>query len=317
MKYSVVIPIFNESDSLKILWKELVVVMNKLEPDWETIFINDGSTDTSLEILNSLAVRNKSIKVINFHKNQGKAAALQAGFQASQGEVVITLDADLQDDPKEIPKLMVTLNQGYDLVSGHKKNRHDPLSKTIPSYFFNALIRQTSGVQLHDINSGFKVYRRNVVKKLSIYGELYRFIPLLAVNEGFKVTETVVNHRQRQFGKSKYGASRMLRGFLDLFTMAFLTKFIKRPLHLFGTIGLMFLMLGIGISIYMTYLHFVLSQSVGDRPLLLFGILFIIAGIQLLSTGLIAELITYYAHMLGYQREIEILPQDTIISSRK
>ncbi len=295
-EYSLVIPLYNEDGSLKKLWLEIKTEMAKLSDSWEAIFINDGSTDKSLLVLQDLANLNPEVKIINFKHNRGKADALQAGFSQAAGGIVITLDADLQDDPKEFPNLINKLNEGYDLVSGYKKNRHDPIHKTIPSFFFNALIRKMSGVKMKDINSGLKAYRAEVVKSIGVYGELYRFIPVLAVNKGFKIAEIPVHHRPREFGVSKYGISRFVRGFLDLFTVVFLTKFVKRPLHLFGSLGLIFLFVGLVMSLYLTFIHFFAGANIGDRPLLLFGILFIIAGIQLISTGLIAELITYYVY---------------------
>lgn len=297
--YSLVIPLYNEADSLQKLWSEIKISMDKISSDWEAVFINDGSTDNSLAVLTDLEHNNSQIKIINFRHNRGKADALQAGFNEVMGDIVITLDADLQDDPKEFSNLINKLNSGYDLVSGYKKDRHDPFHKTIPSFFFNALIRKLSGVKMKDINSGLKAYRREVVKDVGVYGELYRFIPVLAANKGYKIAEIPVHHRPREFGVSKYGISRFVRGFLDLFTVIFLTKFIKRPLHLFGSIGLLFLIAGLIMTVYLTIIHFVYRASIGDRPLLLFGILFIIAGIQLISTGLIAELITYYVYQSG------------------
>lgn len=293
---SVLIPFYNEEGSLEKLWQELLPVLEKLKKNFEVILINDGSKDSSYEIARTLEKNNKQIILIHHGHNQGKAAVLQEGFNAANGELIITMDADLQDDPKEIPRLIKALNEkGCDLISGWKKNRHDPWHKTIPSFFFNGMIRKFSGVGLHDINCGLKIYRKPVVKSLSIYGELYRFIPVLAANKGYKIDEIVVNHRERQFGQSKYGISRFLRGFLDLLTVVFVTKFLKRPLHLFGPIGLFLFSFGIIILGYLNYLHFFLNQSIGERPLLIFGIMFVIAGLQLFFTGLLAELITYYA----------------------
>ncbi|PIS07442.1 glycosyltransferase [Candidatus Berkelbacteria bacterium CG10_big_fil_rev_8_21_14_0_10_43_13] len=297
-KYSIIIPAYNEAESLPELWRQIDTVMKKISSDFEVVFIDDGSRDGTAEVAKKLSEKNKEIKLIHFLKNSGKAAALQAGFRAATGDFIVTMDADLQDDPAEIPNLKKKIDEGYDLVSGYKKNRHDPIHKTIPSHFFNFMVRRVSGLRLHDINCGLKMYRHDVVKSLNVYGELYRFIPILAASNGYRVGEIAVNHRPRKFGVSKYGFSRFLRGFLDLFTVIFLTKFIKRPLHLFGSIGLLFLAIGIVISGWMAYIHTFLLQSVGDRPLFLFGILFIIAGVQLIATGLIGELITHYYHLL-------------------
>ncbi len=294
MHYSVIIPAYNEAESLTPLWDELSGAMKNLGEAWEAIIVDDGSTDTSPDIIKSLADKHSEITSIRFIKNKGKAAAIQAGFDAAKGKIVITLDADLQDDPSEIKRLVAKLEEGYDLVTGYKADRQDPFHKTIPSFFFNGMIRWLSGVPVRDINSGLKVYRSEVTKEMQIYGDQHRFIPILAHAAGFKVTEVPVNHRPRQYGKSKYGFSRFTRGFLDILTVTFLTRFLKRPLHLFGSIGLIFFLLGVIFSGYLSFIHFAYGQSIGDRPLLLLGILLILAGIQLISTGLIAELLTYY-----------------------
>jgi len=298
LKYSLVIPAYNEAESLPELWRQIKRVMDQTGSSFEAVFVDDGSRDGTDIALKKLAAANKEIRSIRFLKNSGKAAALQAGFRAAEGDFIVTMDADLQDDPAEIPNLRKKIDEGYDLVSGYKKNRHDPIHKTIPSHFFNFLVRKASGLKLHDINCGLKMYRHDVVKSLNVYGELYRFIPILAASNGYRVGEIAVHHRPRKFGVSKYGFSRFLRGFLDLFTVVFLTKFIKRPLHLFGSIGLFFLTAGIIVSGWLAYDHTFLHRSVGDRPLFLFGILAIIAGIQLIATGLIGELITHYYHLL-------------------
>ncbi len=293
---TVIIPFFNEEGSLKKLWGELLPVLKKLNKNYEVLFINDGSTDKSEKIGREIENEGKGARLIHHGRNQGKAAVLQVGFNEAKGQYVVTMDADLQDDPKEIPALLKKIGEGYDLVSGWKKDRHDPWHKTIPSFIFNnLLLRAIGGLKIHDINCGLKIYKNEVVKTVSVYGELYRFIPILAANKGFKVSEIPVKHRERKFDKSKYGASRMLRGFLDIFTVFMLTKFLKRPLHMFGPIGLFFTMAGIIMLVYLSYLHFALDESIGNRPLLIFGVMFAIAGLQLLFTGLIAELITYYA----------------------
>ena len=297
MEYSVVIPLRDEAESLPKLWEELSLVMDGLGGAWEAVFINDGSTDGSAAFLNDLRHKDKRVQLITFRKNEGKAAGLQAGFRQAKGKFVITMDADLQDDPAEVPNLLAKLNQGYDLVSGYKKERHDPFHKTIPSRIFNGMVRQLSGLKLHDINCGLKIYRREVVEELFLYGDLYRFIPIIAHNQGFRVGEIDVNHRPRLYGKSKYGFGRFMRGLLDLFTVTFLHRFMRRPLHLFGTLGLLLVAIGVVISSYLSVLH-AIGKQISDRPLLTLGVLCIISGIQLISTGLIGELITYYAHNL-------------------
>lgn len=303
--YSIVIPLYNEKESLEPLWNELAETLDTLPGKAEVIFINDGSTDGSVDVLQRLRHAPLEKRMLGFGRNRGKAAALQTGFLTARGDIIITLDADLQDDPREIPKLLDALHAGFDLVSGLKADRHDPISKTVPSFFFNGLIRRLSGLPLRDINSGFKVYRRTVIEKIVVYGELYRFIPILAANEGFLVTEVPVNHRARRFGKSKYGATRFIRGFLDLMTVTFLTRFVRRPLHFFGAIGLITLITGFAICLWLSVDHFVLHQSIGDRPLLLFGILFVLAGLQILFTGLLAELITYNSQVSNHRHIIE------------
>ncbi|HXH26523.1 MAG TPA: glycosyltransferase family 2 protein [Candidatus Acidoferrum sp.] len=297
MDFSVVIPLRDEAESLPKLWDELCTVMDGLGGSWEAVFINDGSTDGSAAFLSDLRRRDKRAQVIQFRKNEGKAAGLQAGFRAAKGKFVITMDADLQDDPAEVPNLLAKLNEGYDLVSGYKKDRHDPFHKTIPSRVFNGMVRRLSGLKLHDINCGLKIYRREVVEELFLYGDLYRFIPIIAHNQGFRVGEIDVNHRPRLYGKSKYGFGRFMRGLLDLFTVTFLHRFVRRPLHLFGTLGLLLVAIGVLISSYLSVLH-ALGKPISDRPLLTLGVLCIISGVQLISTGLIGELITYYAHNL-------------------
>lgn len=292
--YSIIIPLYNEQESLDPLWQEIKQVMTKFGGNWDLIFVNDGSTDGSEKVIKNIAKSNSNARAINLGYNQGKSAALMAGFAAAQGEIVITMDGDLQDNPIEIPRLVKELNSGYDLVSGYKKERHDPIHKTFPSRIFNALIRLVTGTKLHDINCGFKVYRRSVIEDLYLYGELYRFIPVIAASYGARISELAVDHRARKFGKSKFGVSRFMRGLFDLLTVIFRIKFLKRPLHFFGTIGGTFLAIGLIACIYLSYIHFVHHASIGDRPLLLLGVLLIISGIQLICTGLLADIITFY-----------------------
>jgi glycosyltransferase involved in cell wall biosynthesis len=277
--------------------------MEKLSKQWEVIFVDDGSSDGSAALITKLKKSNKQIKSIHFRKNQGKAAALQAGFKEAKGNIVITMDADLQDDPAEIPNLVAKLREGYDLVSGYKKERHDPFHKTIPSHVFNSMVRGLSGLKLHDVNCGLKAYRSDVIKHLFIYGDLYRFIPIIAHNEGFRVSEIDVNHRPRLYGKSKYGFSRFMRGLLDLCTVTFLNKFVRRPLHFFGSLGLLSILLGVSLSAYLTITHFVVGNINHHQPLLTVAVILIIAGLQLVSTGLVGELITYYAHHARHQQQ--------------
>lgn len=289
---SLVVPIYNEEQSLETLHQRITTVVQSLTDQYEIIFINDGSTDGSAAALERLWRDDKHVKVLQLRRNFGKAAALAVGFEEAQGDIVITMDGDLQDDPDEIPRLVACLRDGYDVVSGWKQERHDPLSKTLPSRLFNWVVSRTTGLKLHDFNCGFKAYRREVVKNVRLYGELHRFIPALAHGQGFRVTELPVKHHPRKFGKSKYGIERLLRGFFDLMTVLFLTRYLKKPLHLFGSLGLLVFVAGMLINLYLVWLK-IQGQSIGTRPLLSLGILMVLVGIQLFCTGLIAELLIY------------------------
>jgi glycosyltransferase involved in cell wall biosynthesis len=290
VKLSVVVPLFNEEHSLRELYAEL---RDQLTPlgEWEIIFVEDGSRDGSLEVLSELHTTDPKVRVMSFRKNYGKSAALNAGFGAARGDLIVTLDADLQDDPAEIPHLMEKLNEGYDLVSGWKKKRRDPLSKTLPSRLFNLVTGLLSGLRLHDFNCGLKIYRREVVERLPVYGEMHRFLPALAHWEGFRVGELPVRHRPRKYGRSKFGASRLIKGALDLLSVLFLTRFAKKPMHLFGLAGLLLTFAGWIILAYLTWgwLH---GIWIGDRPLFFLGILLVVFGAQAFSLGLIGELLT-------------------------
>lgn len=287
---SVVIPLFNEEESLRELSSKLKETLSSFNR-YEIIFIDDGSTDNSANILRQLRNQDHHIKYIRFRRNYGKSAALSVGFEHAKGDIVITMDADLQDEPSEIPKLISKIKEGNDLVSGWKKKRYDPVSKTAPSKFFNFITSLMSGVHLHDFNCGLKAYKSEVAKSLEIYGELHRYIPVLAFRNGYKVTEEVVVHRPRKFGKSKFGASRFWRGFFDLLTVLFTTKYFRRPLHFFGTMGAISTTLGFIINAKLTYDWFH-NEPLSNRPLLFVGILLMIVGVQLFSTGLIGDMIT-------------------------
>ncbi|MBL8005741.1 MAG: glycosyltransferase [Candidatus Kapabacteria bacterium] len=289
---SVVIPLFNEEESLPELISRLVTqVSNLVGNNYELIFIDDGSTDNSLSVLKQQREVNNCIKILSFRRNYGKSAALAVGFELASGNYVFTMDADLQDAPEEVPNLLAKLKEGYDLVSGWKKVRHDPISKTIPSRFFNYITSLMSGVKLHDFNCGLKGYRNEVIKSLEVYGEMHRYLPALAHWDGFKVTEIPVQHFPRVYGYSKFGFSRFFKGFLDLLTVLFTTRFVKRPLHLFGTVGTLMALCGITINGYLTLSWFINNISLSNRPLTLFGVALIIVGIQLVSVGLLGELI--------------------------
>lgn len=293
MDISIVIPLKDEEKSLPILYQEILTAVKPLKKTFEIIFIDDGSSDSSPNIIQNLARKDKRVKLTQFRGNFGKSQALAAGFKEAKGGTVITMDADLQDDPTEIPKLLSKINQGYDLVCGWKKKRNDPLSKVIPSRLWNLMAATLSGVKLHDFNCGLKAYKKEVLASLTLYGELYRLIPILAAEQKFKITEIPVNHRPRRFGQSKFGWNRFIKGFLDLITIIFLTKFIRRPAHFFGSLGLVLFLVGFIIGTYISYLRIVFGDIQGRQPLLLGGILLMVVGVQLFSTGLLAEMITY------------------------
>jgi glycosyltransferase involved in cell wall biosynthesis len=288
---SVVIPLLNEEGSLKELYEGLRSALGRAGK-YEIIFVDDGSTDGSMKVLHDLRHRDSKIQIIRFRRNYGKSAALAAGFKHAKGEYVITMDADLQDDPNEIPSLVNELRKGYDLVSGWKKKRHDPITKTIPSRFFNFVTSVLTGIKIHDFNCGLKGYKREVVKDLNIYGELHRYIPVLASWQGFKIGEIVVRHHPRKYGKTKFGFGRFWKGFLDLLTVLFTTRYLQRPLHLFGFWGLAFFLTGFGIDLYLSIMKLFYDMSLSNRPLFTGGILLIIVGVQFISVGLIGELIT-------------------------
>lgn len=291
MDISLIIPLYNEEGSLLELNERIQKVLNKHNANHEIWFIDDGSTDNSLQILKDLNKKNENIKVLSFQKNYGKSAALSEGFRNAHGNIVITMDADLQDDPNEIPKLIDKINSGYDLVSGWKKKRFDPITKTIPSKMFNFATSLLTGIKIHDFNCGLKAYRKKVIKEIPVYGELHRYLPVLAHWRGYKVGEVIVKHHPRKYGKTKFGARRFLSGFFDLFTVLFLTRYRQKPLHLFGFFGLLSFIAGFIISIYLTIIWFQ-GHGIGHRPLLFLGVLLIIVGMQSFSIGLIGEMIT-------------------------
>ncbi len=294
MDLSVVVPVMNERENVGALYEELKLALTNLAIEtWELLFVDDGSTDGTFDTLRALHDTSPQVRVIQFRRNFGKAAALSAGFAMARGDVVFTLDGDLQDDPAEIPRFLKKITEGHDLVSGWKYPRYDSLSKTLPSKLFNATVRWTTGVKLHDFNCGFKAYRREVVKEISLYGELHRYTPILAHQKGFRVTEIKVAHRSRQFGRSKYGVRRFARGFFDLLTVLFLGTYTWRPLHLFGWAGIGSFGLGFLMGLYLTGLWFADRGPIGNRPLLTLAVLLMIIGIQFFSMGLLAEMLTH------------------------
>lgn len=288
---SVVVPVQNEERSVALLYDELDSALQPGGEPWEAIFVDDGSTDGTPGALTRLHAAQENVVVVRLRRNFGKAAALAAGFAQAKGDVIVTIDGDLQDDPAEIPRLLAKLEEGFDLVSGWKTRRRDPLRRRVLSRIFNSVTGWVSGVRLHDMNCGLKAYRADVVRGVRLYGELHRFIPVLAYQRGYRVAELPVNHRPREHGRSRYGLERYVRGFLDLLTVSFIGRYRHRPLHLFGGLGLALSTAGTGILIYLTIVK-IMGHAIGGRPLLILGVLLVVVGIQLLSLGLITELIT-------------------------
>lgn len=289
---SIVVPLMDEEESLKELYNQILNAVTPLGKPFELIFVDDGSADGSYQILEELHEHDKHVKVIRFRRNFGKSAALSVGFKEAEGEFVVTMDADLQDDPAEIPGLIAELQNNYDLISGWKQKRNDPISKTIPSRFFNFVTAKMTGIPIHDFNCGLKAYRKEVIKEVDVHGELHRYIPALAHWAGYKVGEKAVQHHPRKYGRTKFGLNRFLRGFLDLLTVLFTTRYIRRPLHLFGLWGIISFLVGVSIDGYLSIEWFMGKTSLSNRPLFLVGILFIIIGIQFVSFGLLGEMIT-------------------------
>jgi glycosyltransferase involved in cell wall biosynthesis len=288
---SVVIPVRNEERSIALLYDELRAALEPGGEEWEVVFVDDGSMDGTFAALTRLHAANQNVRVVRLRRNFGKAAALSAGFAQADGDVVVTIDGDLQDDPQEIPRLLAKLEEGFDLVSGWKARRRDPLSRRIPSRIFNRVTGWVSGLRLHDMNCGLKAYRAEVVKGLSIYGELHRFIPVLAHYRGYRVAELPVNHRPREHGRSRYGLERYLRGFFDLLTVTFIGRYRTRPLHLFGGLGMLLGLGGVVVLVYLTVLK-AAGHAIGHRPLLTLGVLLVVVGMQFFSLGLLGEMIT-------------------------
>ncbi len=293
---SVVVPVHDEEGSLAELHCELDRVFSRLDREpVEFVFVDDGSRDGSWSVLKSITASDRRARAIRFRRNFGKAAALTAGFESARGDLIFTLDGDLQDDPAEIPRFLDQLERGYDVLSGWKKTRHDPWHKVLPSRLFNGVVSALTGCKLHDHNCGFKLYRKQVLREVGIYGELHRFVPVLAHARGFRVGELEVGHRPRRHGASKYGVSRFLKGFLDLLTVRFLTRFSQRPLHVLGGLGVASLLFG---GLGMLYLAVLwlnpANRPIGDRPYLLYSITLLLVGVQLFSLGVLAELVTSY-----------------------
>lgn len=296
--YSLVIPLLNEQESLRELYRRIAEALPA--GSFEVIFVDDGSTDASWAAIQALAADHAPVRGIRFRRNYGKSLALQAGFEAAKGRYIATLDADLQDDPAELPAMFAMLDEGHDLVSGWKKVRHDPLSKTIPSKFFNRVTSAMSGIRLHDFNCGLKAYRRDVTESIELYGEMHRYIPLLAKWQGFdRIGEKVVTHHPRQFGKTKFGISRFMNGFLDLVSLLFIHRYMSKPMHFFGTFGVLSLSAGGVIVSYLAVMRLFFGEYLSNRPLLLFGILLIVLGVQLFSIGFLGEMLGRYGRRNG------------------
>jgi glycosyltransferase involved in cell wall biosynthesis len=295
MDISIIVPLYNEEESLPELHDWIKRVSNENKLTYEIIFIDDGSSDTSWQVVENLSSKDNNVRGIKFRRNYGKSAALNCGFEAAKGDVVITMDADLQDSPDEIPGLYkMVMDGGFDLVSGWKKKRHDPIGKRWPSKFFNWTTRKMSGIKLHDFNCGLKAYKLKVVKNIEVYGEMHRYIPLIAKWEGFnKIGEKVVDHQARKYGTTKFGIERILKGYLDLITINFVSKFGKRPMHFFGTMGTLLFFAGMVIAGYLAYAKFFMAEyKMTERPLFFFGLLAMVIGTQLFLVGFMAEMIS-------------------------
>lgn len=291
---SVLVPVLNEEESVAELVQRLKTVLTELEKSFEIVFVDDGSSDGTVERVREEHDRDNRIKLVRLRRNFGKAAAISAGVEHSCGDLVVTIDGDLQDLPEEIPRFLEKLEgEDLDLVSGWKQNRQDPIMKTLPSKLFNSVTRSLAQVDLHDFNCGFKLYRREVLEQISIYGELHRYIPVLASRQGFRIGEVPVGHERRRHGSSKYGWDRFYKGLLDLITVLFITKYTRRPLHLFGGIGLLAMGAGFGINLYLAVLWTFFGQTLSNRPLLLLGVLLMVLGLQVLTTGLLGEMVTF------------------------
>lgn len=293
---SVVVPVLNEEESLEHFYKALKEVLPSLDKEYEVVFIDDGSADGSLEILKALVERDRHVRVFSFRRNLGKSEALTFGFAKAKGDYIVTLDADLQDQPSEIRKLLEKAREGVELVCGWRKDRKDKSRMVVISRLFNRIMESFFDLRIHDYNCGLKLYTREAAKSLQLYGGLHRFIPLLVYQQGFTVDEVAVHHEPRKYGQSKYGFSKLWKDLPDMFTMLFLAKYSKRPLHFFGIVGVIFSAIGITILSYLTFIHYAFGESVGRRPILFVSILFILSGFQIFFTGFLADLMINISH---------------------
>ncbi|HMI99466.1 MAG TPA: glycosyltransferase family 2 protein [Gaiellaceae bacterium] len=310
---SVVVPVHDEERSVALLYDELEAAFQPAGEPWEAIFVDDGSQDGTFSALTRLHSGATNVKVVRLRRNFGKSAALAAGFAQAQGDTVVTIDGDLQDDPAEIPHLLAKLEEGFDLVSGWKARRRDPWRRRLVSRIFNVVTGRVSGLRLHDMNCGLKAYRAEVVRGLPLYGELHRFIPVLAHYRGYRVAELPVNHRPRTHGRSRYGLERYVRGFLDLLTVTFMGRYRHRPLHLFGGLGLVLGFLGTAILVYLTVLK-ATGSAIGQRPLLTLGVLLVVVGLQFFSLGLISEMVTSHHEERAGADQREVAQVEEILS---
>lgn len=304
---SIIIPAYNEEGSLPELYRRIMLSIHEMKKNgtisqYELIFVNDGSTDTTEKVMLDLHEKDNNVRIISLRRNFGKATALNAGLRHVKGDIIFTIDADLQDDPKEFPRFIEKLEKGYDLVVGWKMNRMDPAEKRLPSKLFNTVTSGFSGVNLHDHDCGFKAFRREVADSLDLYGELHRYIPVLAHRQGFRITEIPVEHHKREYGHSKYGIERYLRGLFDFMTTVFLIRYSDRPMYFFGKIGLLCLTVGFAICSYLTAIWF-MGNPIGSRPLLVLGVLLILLGIQFISTGFIGNLLVDITHRDHYRED--------------
>ncbi|KKW19342.1 MAG: Glycosyl transferase family 2 [Parcubacteria group bacterium GW2011_GWA2_51_10] len=291
MKYSIIIPVYEESGNLELLRRKLTDVLRTLSGSYEIVFVDDGSKDRSFEDLKLMAKSDGSIKVLRFRRNFGKSAAMAAGFCESTGAIILNLDADLQDDPAEIPRMLSKLDEGYDLVVGWRRTRHDPVDKRLPSKIFNLVVSKWSGVPLHDFNCGFKVYKREVLAELPLYSDMHRFLPVLAAKRGFRVTELSIEHHPRHAGRSKYGVGRTLRGLLDFISVLFLTAYLARPMHFFGTFGVISILSSFITGVWAVGLKIAGTNFV-NTPLPLLTVFLLLLGLQFILLGLLAEMLT-------------------------
>ena len=313
---SVVVPAMNEEGNLANLHAAIASVLDPLERDYEIVFVDDGSTDGTWAAMSAIAAADRRVVALRHRRNFGKARGLTTGFSVARGDVILTMDADLQDDPAEIPRFLAKLDEGFDLVSGWKQRRQDPLGKTFPSRIFNSTVRTVSGVPLHDFNCGFKAYRSEVVRNIRLYGELHRFTPVLAHAEGFRVGEIPVRHHARSWGRSKYGWSRLVKGFLDLMTVTFLTEYRQRPMHVLGMPGLIAIAAGAFFGLWLTAEKVLTGASIGNRPLLLLSVLLVVVGVQFFGLGLLGELLVHAQTRVGTSQAMPVRETVGLTSAR-